>query len=69
MLSPGTRVVLVLDGEIVTRGDLYVVFAYVDTYTVVGSDDEGETAFGIFDAECVEPYHAPPGPAGDLRPD
>ena len=69
MLSPGTRVVLVSDGEIVTRGNLCVVFAYVDSYAIAGRDDDGDTVMGVFDAECVEPYHAPPGPSGPLRQD
>lgn len=65
MLCPGTRVVLVSDGEIVMRGDIYVVFAYLDSYTLIGMDDEDDATFGIYDVDCVESYHAPAGPEDD----
>jgi len=62
MLRPGTRVVFVSDGQIVVRGNLFVVFAYPATYAVIGKDDDDETTFGVFDAQCVEAFHAPSGP-------
>ena len=48
MLDPGARISLVRDGQIVVRGNQYVVFTYVNTYTIIGSDDQGETTFGIY---------------------
>ena len=65
MLCPGTRVVLVSDGEIVMRGYICVIFAYLDSYTLIGRDDEDDAMFGIYDVDCVEPYHAPVGPEDD----
>jgi len=62
MLAPGTRVVLVAGGDIVMSGELYVVFDYDDSYTLIGRDNDGDTAFGIYEAQSVEPYHAPQGP-------
>lgn len=62
MLAPGTRVVLVSNSEIAMRGELYVVFTYPNSYTLIGKDDEDETTFGIYAAESVDPYHAPAGP-------
>jgi hypothetical protein len=62
MLDPGTRISLVRDGQIVVRGDQCVVFTYMNTYTIIGRDDQGETTFGIYDSHCVEPYCAPQGP-------
>ena len=44
------------------RGNQYVVFTYVNTYTIIGSDDQGETMFGIYNSHCVEPYYAPQEP-------
>ena len=34
----------------------------MNTYTIIGRDDQGETTFGIYDSHCVEPYYAPQGP-------
>ena len=62
MIKPGERISLVRDGQIVVRGNQYVVFTYVNTYTIIGTDDQGETTFGIYDSHCVEPYYAPQGP-------
>lgn len=62
MLAPGTRVVLVARDDIVMSGELYVVFVYDNSYTLIGRDNDGDTAFGIYEAQCVEPYHAPQGP-------
>jgi hypothetical protein len=62
MLVPGTRVVLVSNGEITMKGDLFVAFSYGDSYAIIGRDDEDYEFFGVHDARCVEPFHAPSGP-------
>ena len=67
MLAPGTRVVLITDGEIVTCGEIYVVFTYPNSYTLIGRDDENDNTFGIYEATSVEPYYAPEGPDDDCN--
>ena len=65
-LEPGTRVSIVNShNEIMIRGDLYVVFAYVHECTVIGRDDHDEVIFGIMDNSVIEPFYAPTGPPTD----
>ena len=62
ILNPGTRNFLVRDGQIAARADQHVVFTYMNTYAIIGRDKQGETMFGIYDSDCVEPYYAPQEP-------
>ena len=62
-MEPGTRVVLRQDDNTLIIGELYVVFNYMTQCTVIGTDSGGETLFGIFEIDSIEPYSAPQGPA------
>jgi hypothetical protein len=61
-MDPGTRVVVTHNDQIVVKGELYIVFSYINDYTVIGTNDDHEYMFGIMDASVLQPYHPPQGP-------
>jgi len=62
-IKPGTRVVITHNDKIVVRGNLYIVFSYIDDCTVIGTDDNEEYMFGLMNFSELEPYHPPQGPS------
>jgi hypothetical protein len=61
-IDPGTRVVVTHNDQIIVRGELYIVFSYINYYTVIGTTDYHKYMFGIMDASVLQPYHPPQGP-------